>query len=161
VTARTWPEDWDDRLAGVDCPMCANQGRAETEFGARILAGTCADVFLQRAGPLPGYAIAMWNSGHVAEPTDLDETEAATYWNETLAASRAIAALFNPAKMNYQTLGNAVPHLHTHILPRYLDDPAPGKPLPWDLVSNSQPIPEDVFSRQVEDLRRLVGGRGR
>jgi diadenosine tetraphosphate (Ap4A) HIT family hydrolase len=29
-------------------------------------------------------------------------------------------------KMNYETLGNSPPHLHTHVMPRYADDPKPG-----------------------------------
>ncbi len=35
-------------------------------------------------------------------------------------------------KMNFQLLGNAVPHLHCHILPRYYGDPAPSPPLDMD-----------------------------
>jgi diadenosine tetraphosphate (Ap4A) HIT family hydrolase len=31
--------------------------------------------------------------------------------------------------MNVRILGNAVPHLHCHIIPRFYGDPAPGKPL--------------------------------
>ena len=33
-------------------------------------------------------------------------------------------------KMNYETLGNSLPHLHTHLVPRYTDDPRPGQPFP-------------------------------
>ena len=32
--------------------------------------------------------------------------------------------------MNYETLGNTVPHLHTHLVPRFTEDPAPGRPFP-------------------------------
>jgi diadenosine tetraphosphate (Ap4A) HIT family hydrolase len=31
--------------------------------------------------------------------------------------------------MNVQILGNAVPHLHAHLVPRYYGDPAPSRPL--------------------------------
>jgi diadenosine tetraphosphate (Ap4A) HIT family hydrolase len=30
------------------------------------------------------------------------------------------------------TLGNTVPHLHAHVLPRYQDDSAPGGPIAWE-----------------------------
>jgi diadenosine tetraphosphate (Ap4A) HIT family hydrolase len=36
-----------------------------------------------------------------------------------------------PVKLNYDVLGNAVPHLHTHIVPRHADDPRPGWPFPF------------------------------
>jgi diadenosine tetraphosphate (Ap4A) HIT family hydrolase len=44
-------------------------------------------------------------------------------------AGAAIASVFQPIKMNSQLLGNAIPHLHWHIVPRYYGDPAPGRPL--------------------------------
>ncbi|MGE0702608.1 MAG: HIT domain-containing protein [Vicinamibacterales bacterium] len=38
---------------------------------------------------------------------------------------------FNPCHTNYMRLGNVTPHLHMHVVPRYLDDTAPERPLPW------------------------------
>ncbi len=144
-------------LTGEGCPMCGNQGREETEFGVRFVEGSWADVYLQRHSPLTGYAIAIWKRGHAAEPTELDEASAAGYWNDTLAGARALSRLFAPYKMNYLTMGNAVPHLHTHLLPRHADDPAPGKPFPWHLMEDAPGVPEQEFSRQVSDLRGIVG----
>lgn len=141
--------------------MCGNQGQEDNGFGKRILEGEYADVVLQRATPQPGYAIAIWKHGHVAELTDLDDDAHAGYFAEVAAAGRALKTLYRPAKMNYLTLGNAVPHLHTHILARYIGDPAPGHPLPWQLIESADPIPEDEFQAQVEQLRRLIGSRGR
>jgi hypothetical protein len=50
--------------------------------------------------------------------------------------------------MNYQLLGNSVPHLHVHVVARYLDDPAPGKPLPWE----PKVIDESEFDRELQLL---------
>ena len=33
--------------------------------------------------------------------------------------------------MNYDILGNSVPHLHVHVVPRYADDPRPEWPFPF------------------------------
>jgi diadenosine tetraphosphate (Ap4A) HIT family hydrolase len=151
-----WPEDWERKLAGQGCPMCDNLHREETEFGVRFVEGSWADVYLQRRSPLAGYAIAIWKRGHVAEPTELDEASAAGYWNDTLAGARALSRLLAPYKMNYLTMGNAVPHLHTHLLPRHAADPAPGKPFPWHLMEEAPAIPEPAFSDQVSALRDLV-----
>jgi 8-oxo-dGTP diphosphatase len=41
-----------------------------------------------------------------------------------------------------------MPHVHVHIVPRYLDDPDPERPLSW----GSNPVAESVF---VEQLRSL------
>jgi len=35
---------------------------------------------------------------------------------------------YTPAKLNLMTLGNELPHLHTHVVPRYVDDGEPGAP---------------------------------
>jgi hypothetical protein len=72
----------------------------------------------------------IWRGRHVVEPYDLTEDEAGAYWNDVLTVARALARHYQPLKMNYQTLGNTVPHLHTHLLPRFVDDPAPGRPFP-------------------------------
>jgi diadenosine tetraphosphate (Ap4A) HIT family hydrolase len=49
-------------------------------------------------------------------------------------------------------LGNAVPHLHTHIVPRYADDPRPGWPFPFP-DPDPPPMPEDRLLADVEALR--------
>jgi diadenosine tetraphosphate (Ap4A) HIT family hydrolase len=59
-----------------------------------------------------------------------------------------------PVKMNYKTLGNAVPHLHTHLLPRLAQDPAPGCPLPFPEGERPK-LPEEAF-RDALVLRALV-----
>ena len=35
------------------------------------------------------------------------------------------AAAFRPVKVNYGLLGNQLPHLHWHVIPRLAGDPAP------------------------------------
>jgi diadenosine tetraphosphate (Ap4A) HIT family hydrolase len=54
--------------------------------------------------------------------------------------------------MNYLLLGNIVPHLHVHVVPRYLDDRAPERPLPWE----TSLVPEERFEEQFERLRKAA-----
>jgi diadenosine tetraphosphate (Ap4A) HIT family hydrolase len=143
-------------MAGKDCPMCAALGRGDNDFGVSVFDGQFADVQLERRSRLPGYCIVVWKHGHVAEPTDLEPNAAAGYWHEVLEVGRAVRTRFNPTKLNYLMLGNAVPHLHTHVLPRYLDDPAPGGPIPWQAIFSSDPTPELELRSQAADLRTLL-----
>jgi diadenosine tetraphosphate (Ap4A) HIT family hydrolase len=53
--------------------------------------------------------------------------------------------------MNYQTLGNSVPHLHTHLLPRFVEDPAPGRPFPL--------LPQDGSERHIPDEQLQVDAK--
>ena len=156
MSERRWPEAWDELKAGVGCPMCANRGLQDNGYGVRFLEGRHADAFLMRRGTVRGYAVAIWKHEHVAEPTQLAAERAGGFWLETLRAGAAIERHLGPLKMNYLTLGNSVPHLHTHIVPRYADDPAPGGPLPFDLLERDQQ-PEDRFHADLQALRAIVG----
>jgi diadenosine tetraphosphate (Ap4A) HIT family hydrolase len=105
--------------------LCDLVGVRENSWGIRVFSGQYVDAYLPRSGSVPGYTVAVWNGRHVAEPTQLTDEEAAGYWRETLRVGRAVEQGFEHAKMNYQMLGNTVPHLHAHIVPRPLLDPAP------------------------------------
>ena len=39
-------------------------------------------------------------------------------FDDLAKAGNALQKVFNADKMNYNILGNLIPHLHTHILPR-------------------------------------------
>ncbi len=149
---RTWPDDWAERRRGAGCPFCAEGRPDDNEDGARSSAGRCGDAYLSPHDGQPGYTVVVWRARHVAEPTEPTDEEARRYWRELLTVARALEEQFRPAKTNYQILGNAVPHLHTHVMLRYEDDPAPGRPLPWPQDSRP-PVPAERFEAEVAALR--------
>ena len=135
--------------------MC-DQGRPEeTAHGARFFAGEVADAYLQRAKIQRGYSVVVWRGRHVAEPTELAPEEAAKYWLEVLEAGRRIERGLEPVKLNYDVLGNSLPHLHTHVIPRYADDPKPGWPFPHP-EEEPAPHPEGELREDVDALRALL-----
>ena len=74
-----------------------------------------------------------------------------------LTVARALTSFYRPLKMNYQTLGNTVPHLHTHLLPRFVDDPAPGRPFPLLPQDGNEPqIDAHVLRTDAAALRALL-----
>jgi diadenosine tetraphosphate (Ap4A) HIT family hydrolase len=151
-----WPPSFYELLRGEGCPMCSEGRPEETRFGARVFAGSVSDAYLQRAEIQRGYTISIWRGRHVAEPTELTEDEAAAYWLEVVHVARALEEHFRPVKTNYDVLGNSLPHLHTHLVLRYEDDPRPGRPFPFP-EKEPPPIEEEVFRRDVEALRALLG----
>jgi len=48
--------------------------------------------------------------------------------------AHALDRAFTPKKMNYESLGNGVPHLHWHLVPRYDSHPDPRGPAWEDLA---------------------------
>ena len=156
---KQWPADWDERRRGKGCPMCAEGRPGDNGFGQRIFTGTYCDAYLQRKDVgQPGYTIAIWRGRHVADPTELSDDEATAYFAEVLHVSRAIEKHYQPIKMNVEMLGNSLPHLHTHVIPRYLDDGEPGHPahLMRADVTDAPNIPEERFLRDVHALRALL-----
>lgn len=156
MAERAWPDDWADRMAGSDCPLCRSLGGRDNDFSVAVFTGDVAEVRLERRSRLPGYCTVVWRLGHVAEPDELDPGQASRYWAEVVAAGRAVRERFRPVKMNYMTLGNTVPHLHTHVVPRYHGDPAPGGPIAWPDIVSPGPVPDADLHGQASDLRALL-----
>src|SRR3954454_12174018 len=147
-----WPARFYDLLAGDGCPMCSEGRPDRTPHGVRFFAGDVADAYLATADIQRGLSYVVCRSRHVAEPTELTDREAAAYGREVLHVARAIQAVLKPVKLNYDLLGNSVPHLHTHIVPRYADDPRPGWPFPFP-EPDPPAMPEERLLRDVDALR--------
>jgi diadenosine tetraphosphate (Ap4A) HIT family hydrolase len=75
-----------------------------------------------------GYCILV-SRRHATELSVLPDAERRAYLDEMCLLARAIELCFRPHKLNYELLGNQVPHLHWHLFPRYLDDPERLKPV--------------------------------
>ena len=67
----------------------------------------------------PGFLRVIVNR-HVREMTDLAERE--RLMRVVFACEAALRQLYNPDKVNLASLGNAVPHLHWHVIARFSDD---------------------------------------
>jgi diadenosine tetraphosphate (Ap4A) HIT family hydrolase len=155
---RTWPDDWEDRRRGSNCPACLEGRPNQIPIGQRVFTGRVSDAYLNRDLAARGYTLVFWRGRHIADPTDLTEEETCGYANEVRLVSRGIERVYRPAKLNYLTLGNTVPHLHTHIVPRYLDDPDPGRPPRFMMADQPwPPIPDDQYAQEVQGLRAAIG----
>lgn len=77
-------------------------------------------IMVDEAG-YPGFCRVIWNR-HVAEMTDLDEKGRAELMGVVWLVERCVRQVMQPDKINLASLGNMVPHLHWHVIPRYADD---------------------------------------
>jgi diadenosine tetraphosphate (Ap4A) HIT family hydrolase len=135
--------------------MCGD-GRPDVDASGNVrwFAGEVSDAYLRASGPAAGYSIVVWRGRHVADVSEMTAEEVSAYWLEVMVAARAISAVFAPCHLNYNVLGNAVPHVHTHVVPRYLDDASPGTPLsPW----REDPVEPAVLQEQAVRLRAALG----
>ncbi len=70
----------------------------------------------------PGYLRVVWQR-HAAEMTDLDALGRLHLMRAVFQVERLQRSLLRPDKINLASLGNQVPHLHWHLIPRWRGDP--------------------------------------
>jgi diadenosine tetraphosphate (Ap4A) HIT family hydrolase len=78
---------------------------------------------------------------HATELSQLADAERRSYLDEMCLLARAIEAYARPHKLNYEMLGNQVPHLHWHVFPRSAADPDVLKPV-WLALDRAEREPE-------------------
>jgi diadenosine tetraphosphate (Ap4A) HIT family hydrolase len=82
-------------------------------------------------------------------------------WIEDIARiGKAVTELCRPAKLNVSMLGNLVPHLHCHIMPRYPDDPDWGHPPHYRRPAERRALSAEEYEELRQSLRRTIEGLG-
>ena len=110
--------------SNIECELCTHPG-GELLWEDRLcrvvrVADASGDAF-------PGYCRIVVHR-HVGEMTDLADEDARRIMDVVFATERALRRAAAPDKINLASLGNMVPHLHWHVIPRWRDDshfPAP------------------------------------
>lgn len=98
------------------CDLCVTPGGTVLWQDAR-----CCVVHVEEPG-YPGFCRVIWNS-HVREMTDLSDADRAHCMRIVFATERVLRKALKPDKINLASLGNMVPHVHWHVIPRFADDP--------------------------------------
>ncbi len=129
---KTWMprEHWESLVRGENCPICARIQSAEPvdEFAFVVANLRLSRLYLSKNRFVRGYCTLVC-AKHVREPYELTAEEQVLFFGDMMHAGQALERAFNPVKMNFQLLGNQVPHLHAHLVPRYYGDPAPSRPI--------------------------------
>jgi len=93
-----------------------------------------------------GYCVLVSRS-HATELNHLVVSERRGYLDEMCLLAWAIEKAVAPAKLNYELLGNQVPHLHWHLFPRSADDPNRLRPV-WFALDEAERDP--ISRRQMQ-----------
>lgn len=99
----------------VDCPLCIEDG------GICLVRTKQYRIVAPREPEFLGLIRVIWNE-HVVEMTDLEILPRNDFMRAVYFVEESVRQMMNPDKINLASLGNAVPHLHWHIIPRWLDD---------------------------------------
>ena len=122
----------------MDCPLCIASNEQVVWEDRR-----CRVIQVDDEAH-PGFCRVIWNE-HVAEMGDLLPADQRHLLEVVLATERALRDLLQPDKMNLASLGNMVPHLHWHVIPRWRDDRHFPGPI-WGQVQRDASRPHAVVS---------------
>lgn len=103
----------------------------------------------------PGFCRVIWG-GHVKEMTDLAEPERAHLMAIVFSVEETLREMLRPEKINLASLGNQVPHLHWHIIPRFTDDAHFPDPI-WAARKRAARAAPMDRSRLVRELKQRLG----
>nr|WP_143745880.1 HIT family protein [Massilia sp. KIM] len=104
----------------VGCELCDLAAPA-------VWRGPKFSVILVDDANYPGFCRVIWHE-HVREMSDLAGEDRLLLNEAVFQVEEAVREVMEPLKVNVASLGNVVPHLHWHVIPRYADDahfPAP------------------------------------
>jgi diadenosine tetraphosphate (Ap4A) HIT family hydrolase len=97
----------------MSCELCDSDG------GSALWRDELCRVVRPAVEGYPGFLRVIVNR-HVKEMTDLAERE--RLMRVVFACETALRQLYRPDKVNLASLGNVVPHVHWHVIARFVDD---------------------------------------
>ena len=115
------------------CPICHEN--AQSDMGTDPLLVARLRTGYVRFAPTQYFKGSLFFAAKqcVRELFDLEINVRKIHLEEMAEVSAAANQAFKPRKLNIESLGNGVPHLHWWITPRYDTDPRPGGPIWEDL----------------------------
>ena len=144
---------WKDLVGGIDCPYDAPRAESN-DYWDLIASLTVSSLYLTKNQTYRGQCLLIFDSRHAVRPEQLAEHEWMAFCADLLRAERAVARALKPDHINLASLGNIIPHLHWHVVPRYMSDPRWGAPI-WPTSLTEMPDTRLDAREQVELVGRL------
>ena len=133
------------------CQMCT---KWNTEPELRIAELKQCYVLLNRDQFFPGYTFVVAKE-HVTELFHLDQEARATIIEEVASTAAALYKLFKPDKINYELLGNMVPHMHWHLVPRFRTDRLWPRPI-WAEPHEEVVLSPAEYAERIELIKKAI-----
>ena len=99
-------------MTNSSCPLCTEAG------GALVFQGEKFRVIQAEETGFPAFYRVIWTE-HVTEFSDLDLASRSLCMAAVNAVELTLREQLQPTKINLAALGNAVPHLHWHVIARF------------------------------------------
>ena len=63
--------------------------------------------------------------------------------------------IYEAKKINYELLGNQLPHIHWHVIPRLANDPAPLESV-WRVEHQAMPLGSPDLQQQIQQIQKQL-----
>lgn len=138
------------------CEICTGASRMNDRNPYFVAALETGNVVLGWNQMIAGYTLFL-SKTHAPELHELPRDVRSRHLLEMDAVAEAVFRAFTPRKLNIESLGNSVAHLHWHIFPRYEDDPNPSWPVwnneAWRNAPRTTPVEPAVLADRRDRLR--------
>lgn len=131
------------------CPMCC---RWEEHRDLRITELEHSFVVLNRDQFFPGYTF-LFTKQHASELFHLDHIVRAGLMEEISKVAKALHTVYQPDKINYELLGNMVPHIHWHLVPRFTTDPLWPRPI-WAESHAELTLTQQEYRQRIMQIQQ-------
>jgi ATP adenylyltransferase len=121
-----------------DCLYCRKDQRLN-DLMIEIAPLGVSTLYLFKEQTYRGRCVVAYRD-HVNELFELSDPELALFTQDVARAARAMKTAFNPAKINYGAYSDKLPHLHVHLVPKYVDGPS------WGTTFTMMPDPKQLLS---------------
>jgi diadenosine tetraphosphate (Ap4A) HIT family hydrolase len=149
--------DWFSLAAGEECPF--DLPRVEPNpYWDSVAQLTVSTLCLLKNQFYRGHSILIYDPRHISRPDQLSTREWLSFSDDVHVAVKALMECFQPDHVNVECLGNEMPHLHWHLVPRYRDDPRWGAPI-WTTTRDEMGTHElsaEVRAGTLRDLRSAI-----
>jgi diadenosine tetraphosphate (Ap4A) HIT family hydrolase len=119
---------WEALKAGNGCPFDGERSE-NNEHWDKIARLGVSTLYLHRIQTYRGYCVLVFDPRHVTSLGELNEPERNAFISDVCRAQEGVRRVLHPDHFNVECLGNQVPHLHWHIIPRYKNDGRWGLPI--------------------------------
>jgi diadenosine tetraphosphate (Ap4A) HIT family hydrolase len=130
-------DEWHARVAGEACPLCAPRPASNGHWDL-IATLSASSLYLAKNQTYRGQCQLVFDVRHAARLDQLTEEEYGAFAGDLFLAQHAVTKVVRPDHVNVESLGNVVPHLHWHIVPRVIGDARWGMPI-WTTPLDAMP----------------------
>ena len=133
-------------LSNTICTACLGSWPRQDHFIADL---GLSKAYLHEDQFFPGWTVVVFQR-HATELFHLAPPERIQLIEEVTLVANVLSEVYQAKKINYELLGNQLPHMHWHLIPRLADDPAPRKPVwcvPHDPIVLLDPARQATIDR--------------